>query len=216
MFALPELPYGETALSPHMSRDTLHVHHDKHHAAYVKKTNAALEKKKWEIDRIEDVIARAKKDSDQFLFNQSAQVWNHTFFWNCMTPDYAAPPSHLLGAIEQMFGGMDEFKTRFIDKGEKHFGSGWVWLTADSAGNLNLTDGHDAATPIVEAGITPVLTCDLWEHAYYLDHQSERGAFLEVFLDKLVNWRFAGAQLAAARGENKAWEHPRAMAPATA
>jgi superoxide dismutase, Fe-Mn family len=216
MFALPPLPYAEDALSPHMSPTTLHTHHKKHHAGYVKKANDALAKKGWKETKLEDVIRRAMAEGDKFLFNQSAQIFNHTFFWNAMTPSHAAASGDLLGAIEKTFGGFDEFKKQFIEKGEKHFGSGYVWLLADAAGQISLADFHDAETPVVDKKVTPLLACDLWEHAYYLDHKNERGAFLEVFLDKLANWDFAAKQLAAAQGKGAKWEHPRATEAATA
>lgn len=215
MLTLPALPYAEDALSPHMSPATLHTHHKKHHAGYVMKANEALTKKGWREARLEDVIARARSEGDKFLFNQSAQVWNHTFFWNAMTPDHTPPSGDLLAAIEQTFGGYDEFKEQFIDKGEKHFGSGYIWLLADAQQKISLADYHDAETP-ADGKLTPLLTCDVWEHAYYLDHKNERAAFLEVYVDKLANWAFAATQFDAARGEGAKWEHPKAEERASA
>ncbi len=215
MFALPPLPYAEDALSPHMSPVTLNTHHKKHHAGYVKKANDALAKKGWKETKLEDVIAKARAEADKFLFNQTAQIWNHTFFWNSMTPTPAPLSGELLSALDKTFGGHAEFKRQFIEKGEKHFGSGWVWLAADDQGALSLLDTHDADT-LADGKLTPLLTGDVWEHAYYLDHKNERGAFLEVFVDKLVNWEFAAKQLAAAHGNGDKWEHPRASESAAA
>ncbi|HVY03424.1 MAG TPA: superoxide dismutase, partial [Caulobacterales bacterium] len=175
-------------------------------------TNEALDKKPWRTERIEDVIARARQENDKFLFNQAAQVWNHTFFWNCMTPKKVAPEAAFAAGLEEAFGDFNDFKAAFIEKGEKHFGSGYVWLVAEAGGKLKLIEGHDAETPAAQAAVTPVLGCDLWEHAYYLDHKNARPAYLKTFLNDLANWRFAAGQWAAARGEGKAWEHPRAIA----
>jgi Fe-Mn family superoxide dismutase len=216
MFELPRLPYSEDALAPLMSEETLQTHHGKHHAGYVKKTNEALAKKGWKIDRIEDVIARAREENDKFLFNQAAQVWNHTFFWNCMTPEKAEPDAAFAAALEEMFGDFADFKAAFAEKGEKHFGSGYVWLVSDKGGKLKVIEGHDADTPVGREGVIPVLGCDLWEHAYYLDHKNVRAEYLKGFLNELANWKFAAAQWNAARGQGKAWEHPRASAKAEA
>jgi Fe-Mn family superoxide dismutase len=211
MFVLPALPYAEDALSPHMSPVTVNTHHKKHHAGYVTKANDALAKKGWTETRLEDAIARARSEGDKFLFNQTAQIWNHTFFWNSMTPTYAAPSGDLAEALKQAFGDQEALQKQFIEKGEKHFASGWVWLVSDASGKVSLTDTHDADT-LADQGQTPLLVCDVWEHAYYLDHKNMRGAFLEVFVSKLANWSFAAKQYDAARGKGAKWEHPRAEA----
>jgi Fe-Mn family superoxide dismutase len=215
-FELPDLPYAEDALAPAISRDTLNTHHKKHHAGYVKKTNDALAKNGWNLSRIEDVVIRAARE-DKALFNQAAQVWNHTFYWNSMAPaGTVAMDGALTEALERTFGAVEGFKKTFQDKGEKHFGSGYIWLVADKAGAITLIEGHDADTPLLREGFTPLLGCDLWEHAYYLDRKNDRAAYLKLFLGELANWRFASAQLSAARGQGPAWEHPRAKQSATA
>jgi superoxide dismutase, Fe-Mn family len=214
-FELPDLPYAEDALAPAIGPDTLNTHHKKHHAGYVKKTNDALAKNGWNLSRIEDVVIRARED--KALFNQAAQVWNHTFYWNSMAPaGTVAMDGALTEALERTFGDVADFKKTFQEKGEKHFGSGYLWLVADKAGAITLIEGHDADTPLLREGVTPLLGCDLWEHAYYLDRKNDRAAYLKAFLGELANWRFASSQLAAARGEGTAWEHPRAKQNATA
>lgn len=215
MFTLPALPYAEDALAPRMSRETLNTHHKKHHAAYVKKANDALAKQGWTEAKLEDVIARARAEGDKFLFNQSAQIWNHTFFWNAMTPDPAGPAGDLKAALDKAFGDHAGFRKQFVEKGEKHFASGWVWLVSDAQGALSLVDTHDADT-LADGKATPLLVADVWEHAYYIDHKNERGKFLEAFVDTLANWTFAAKQYDAARGKGARWEHPKGEAKAAA
>lgn len=210
MFQLTPLPFSETALEPLMSRDTLNTHHGKHHAGYIKKTNAALAEKPNAPSRLEDVVRLAHREKDQKLFNNAAQAWNHGFFWQSLSPEGGgAPQGDLARAIEQAFGSYEAFREEAKSKGEGHFASGWLWLVFDGAGKLALQDLHDAQTPIVDPAVTPLFTCDLWEHAYYLDYKNERGKFLDGFFDKLVNWRFAESQYAAARkGGEGAWTYP--------
>ncbi len=200
MFNLPPLPFAENALQPLMSADTLATHHGKHHAGYIKKTNDALAEKPNAPQRLEDVVRLAEREKDQKLFNNAAQSWNHAFFWQSLSPDGGGTPqSDLAKAIDQSFGSFDAFREEAQTKGEGHFASGWLWLVADGQGKLSLQDLHDAMTPIVEPAVTPLFTCDLWEHAYYLDYKNQRAKFLNAFFDKLVNWRFAESQYAAAR-----------------
>jgi Fe-Mn family superoxide dismutase len=210
MFELPALPYAQDALAPHMSAETFQFHHGKHHAAYVKNLNDALAKNGWSETSIEAIVKKSKAEGDKFIFNQSAQIWNHTFFWNSMTPKKGAIGGDLGKAINDSFGGVDQFKAAFTEKAMKHFGSGWAWLVADNAGKLTVTDSHDADTPIAHDAGTPLLTCDVWEHAYYIDRRNDRGAYVKTFLENLANWEFAAAQLAAARGDGKGFEHPKA------
>lgn len=205
MFELPPLPFANNALEPAMSRDTLETHHGKHHAAYIKKTNKLLQEKNWGATALEDVVRKAHADQDKKLFNQSAQAWNHAFFWQSLTPDASAPAGDLKLALERSFGSLDGFREEFLSKGEGHFASGWLWLCHGADKEVMLVDLHDAETPIVDAGVTPLLTCDLWEHAYYLDHKNARRAYLEAVFDKLSNWAFAERQLKAARGEGAVW-----------
>lgn len=210
MFKLPDLPFDAAALEPFMSRTTLETHHGKHHAAYIKKMNAALAERTHVPGSLEEVVRLAKQEGDAKLFNNAAQAWNHAFFWQCLTPaPQEAPQGGLQRAIEGAFDSIDAFLQEAKARGEGHFASGWLWLIADADAVVKLIDLHDAETPIVDAAITPLLTCDLWEHAYYLDYKNERGKFLECFFGQLINWRFAEGQHEAARsGGAKAWRFP--------
>jgi Fe-Mn family superoxide dismutase len=206
MFTLPDLPYGYEALQPTMSSETLHLHHDKHHARYFAVMNDIL-KDRGAVGSLEDVVVKAAKDGEKKLFNNAAQAWNHTFFWNSMTPGKSAPDGDLLQAIQASFGGLEGLKTTFCDEGAAHFGSGWVWLAADKSGALQIVQTHDGEN-LLTKDLTPLLVCDLWEHAYYVDYKNDRAAFLKAWFDSLVNWSFAAKQLAAAKGQGSAWKHP--------
>lgn len=207
MFELPPLPFDSSALAPAMSRETLETHHGKHHAGYVKKMNAALKERADAPRTVEEVVRLAARERDVKLFNNSAQAWNHAFFWQCLAPDGGgAPQGDLHEALQAAFGSLDAFKEEFVAKGAGHFASGWLWLLAGRSGGLRLQDLHDADTPIVDGEATPILVCDLWEHAYYLDYKNERERFLKRFVDELVNWRFAERQYAARAGG--AWRYP--------
>jgi Fe-Mn family superoxide dismutase len=210
MFKLPDLPFDAGALEPHMSRSTLETHHGKHHAGYIKKTNAALAERANAPGALEDVVRLAVREKDQKLFNNAAQAWNHGFFWQSLTPQaQAGPGGALKSALDKAFGSIEGFRDEAKAKGEGHFASGWLWLVADQSGAVQLTDLHDADTPISDPAVTPLLVCDLWEHAYYLDYKNERGKFLDAFLNKLANWQFAEAQYEAARaGGERAWRFP--------
>ncbi|MBS0411576.1 MAG: superoxide dismutase [Proteobacteria bacterium] len=208
MFKLPDLPYPHDALEPTMSDKTLRFHHDKHHAAYVKTLNELLEKAGKEPSSLEEVIIEAARGGEKKLFNNAAQAWNHTFFWTAMTPRKTEPAGELFDAITQSFGGLDQLKAAFVAEGVGHFGSGWVWLLAEKGGALSVKSTHDAEDLVTQADVTPLIVCDLWEHAYYLDHQNDRKGFLEAWFDALPNWDFAAAQLAAAKGQSAAWRHP--------
>jgi Fe-Mn family superoxide dismutase len=209
MFILPSLPYAYTALAPVMSERTLHFHHDKHHGTYVKTLNELLEKAKKPLQPLEQIIREAAaKPDEKKLFNNAAQAWNHAFFWAAMSPQGARPNGDLAGAIEAAFGGLPGLKEAMVTEGVGHFGSGWVWLTADKAGALKVRSTHDADDTLTKDGLTPLIVCDLWEHAYYLDHQNDRKAFLEAWFDALPNWEFAGFQYAAAKGGGDVWRHP--------
>lgn len=206
MFTLPDLPYGYEALQPTMSSETLHLHHDKHHARYFAVMNDIL-KDRGDVGSLEDVTVKAAKDGEKKLFNNAAQAWNHTFFWNSMTPNKSAPAGDLANAIDAAFGGLDGLKTKFCDEGAAHFGSGWVWLAADESGALSIVQTHDGEN-LLTKDLTPLLVCDLWEHAYYVDYKNDRAAFLKAWFDALANWSFAAGQLAAAKGQGAAWTHP--------
>ena len=208
MFSLPDLPYPYNALEPVISDRTLHFHHDKHHATYVKTTNELLAAAGKAPQSLEEVIRDAVGSGDKKLFNNAAQTWNHTFFWAAMTPDKEQPAGDLDLAIKANFGGLPALKKAFVEAGATHFGSGWVWLAADDTGALKVLATHDADDTVAHAGLTPLLVCDLWEHAYYLDHQNDRKGFLEAWFDALPHWSFAGFQLAAAKGKGEAWKHP--------
>ena len=205
MFRLPELPYAYGSLAPTLSEATMHLHHDKHHAKYVETTNTLL--KDDDSGATLESVIRSAKDRDQKLFNNAAQAWNHGFFWACMRPSPTSPSAPLARAIDASFGGQDALKKRFVKEGTDHFGSGWAWIVAHGP-DLTLVCTHDAATPIVEDGAIPILTCDLWEHAYYLDHKNDRAAFLGAWWDKLANWALADSQFAAASAAGSAWRYP--------
>ncbi|MDB5458364.1 MAG: superoxide dismutase [Caulobacteraceae bacterium] len=205
MFTLPDLPYGYDALQPTMSAETLHLHHDKHHARYFAVTNEILAGKT--AGSLEDVIVKAAQAGEKKLFNNAAQAWNHTFFWHSMTPAKAAPAGPLLAAITAAFGGLEGLKTKFVDEGSAHFGSGWVWLAAAKDGALSVVQSHDGEN-LLGKDLTPLLVCDLWEHAYYVDYRNDRAAFLKAWFDALPNWALAQSQLAAAKGQGPLWTHP--------
>jgi Fe-Mn family superoxide dismutase len=212
MFVLPDLPYAYDALEPVISDRTMHFHHDKHHATYVKTLNELLEKAGKSPNSLEEVIQQAAKNGEKKLFNNAAQAWNHAFFWDAMTPTRQQPSGDLEAAIKAAFGDLAALKTAFVTEGIGHFGSGWVWLTADKSGALKVISTHDAEDTVTHADVTPLLVCDLWEHAYYLDHQNDRKGFLEAWFDTLAHWEFAGYQYAAARGAGEAWRYPAAQA----
>jgi Fe-Mn family superoxide dismutase len=193
---LKPLPFAYSALEPAMSAETLKAHHDKHHAKYVKTVNELIKDTKYADMSLEEIVHAAHDDGDKKLFNNAAQVWNHDLFWNSLTPEYAKPSTALAAAIDASFGSLKQFNDAFVEKGVAHFGSGWLWLVANGR-KLELIDLHDADTPLVH-GKSAILTCDLWEHAYYLDTQSDRKAFLTGFIKKLANWENAATLFAAA------------------
>ena len=194
MFKLPELPYGYDALQPTVSEITMRTHHDKHHKAYVDTTNTLVGEKGLAGKTMEEVVKFAKDKGETKLFNQSGQAWNHAFFWECMTPDAKKPEGELAKAIDGAFGSLADLKTKFVAEGVGHFASGWVWIVSEG-GALKVISTHDADTALVH-GVTPILVCDLWEHAYYLDYKNLRKDFLEKWFDGVANWAFAAKQLA--------------------
>ncbi|WP_425407775.1 superoxide dismutase [Hyphococcus sp.] len=195
---LPELPYDKGALAPHISKETLQFHYDKHHSGYVDKTNAAVKGTDLDDASVEDIISAAKEKSDQGLFNNAAQVWNHTFYWDSMSPDGGGEPTgDIAAAIKDSFGGYDNFKDAFAAKGAGQFGSGWAWLVVKD-GKLDVTNTPNAETPLTDSGVTPLITMDVWEHAYYLDYQNKRPDYISAFIDNLVNWDFANKNLKSA------------------
>ncbi|MDG6077944.1 superoxide dismutase [Erythrobacter litoralis] len=200
-FDLIDLPYEKTALNPAISEETLNYHHGKHHKAYIDKTNKAIEDKSTSDDSLIAVIKSAR-GSDQGLFNNSAQSWNHGFYWHSLASEETAASDELTSMIKSAFGSVDELKDKLKERGAGHFASGWVWL-AEKNGELTIMETHDGDTLADQEGINPLLTIDLWEHAYYLDHQNARPEYLEQVTDKL-NWSFASENLA--RGTT--WEYP--------
>ena len=194
-FELPPLPYDKSALEPHMSAKTFEFHHGKHHQAYVTNLNNLVKDTPLASKSLEEIIKETgKDDSKAGIFNNAAQVWNHTFFWNSMKPQGGGAPSgKIADKIAADFGSFDKFKDEFKNAGATQFGSGWAWLVLDG-GKLKVTKTPNAMTPMVQ-GQTAVLTCDVWEHAYYLDYQNRRPDFLATFLDHLANWDFASKNL---------------------
>jgi len=207
MYELPPLPYDYDALEPAVSAETLQFHHDKHHKAYVDKTNKLAAEAGLDGKPLEAVVREAKAAGKQGLFNNAAQAWNHAFFWQSMTPERAAPGGDLAKAIAQAFGSQEAFEAAFAEEGVGHFGSGWVWLVTGSDG-LKVISTHDADDTLVREGLFPLLVCDLWEHAYYLDYQNDRGGFLKRWLAEVANWAFAERQLAAANGQGDGFRYP--------
>ena len=185
-FTLPELPYAKDALAPHISAETLDYHYGKHHQAYVNNLNKLIVDTDFANKSLEDII----KTSSGGIFNNAAQVWNHTFYWHCLTPKSTAEPTgKLADAIKKDFGSIDKFKEQFTQTAATTFGSGWAWLVQDTEEKLTIISTSNAGTPMTE-GLTALLTCDVWEHAYYIDYRNVRPDYISAFW-KLVNWEFA-------------------------
>ncbi len=199
-FELIDLPFASDALEPVISAQTLSFHHGKHHQAYVDKTNAAIEGTALAEEDLTSVIAQSRK-TNPALFNNAAQVWNHGFYWQSLSPEGGAPSGDLGELIDAGFGSLDAFKEKFAAAGAGHFASGWVWL-AELGGELFIKETHDAET-LADSEMNPLLVIDLWEHAYYLDHQNARPAYLKAVVE-LLDWDFAGENLARA----SAWRYP--------
>lgn len=195
---LPALPYARDALTPHISSETLDYHYGKHHQAYVDNLNGLIDDSS--DDQLEAIILDAEKTGKAGVFNNGAQVWNHTFYWHSMKPGGGGAPaegSDLAAAIASSFGSYEGFREAFATAGKTQFGSGWAWLVA-AGGKLEVRKTPNAETPLTEVGVTPLLTMDVWEHAYYLDYQNKRPGYIDIFLDHLVNWDFAAENLAKA------------------
>jgi Fe-Mn family superoxide dismutase len=197
-FQLPPLPYDKAALEPYMSAKTLEFHHGKHHQTYVDTLNKLTTGTQFEKASLEDIIEHTAEDEKQkSLFNNAGQVWNHNFFWNCMTPKGGSALSgDLAKQISKTFGDIENFKGKFKEAATTQFGSGWAWLVLDN-GKLDIVKTGNAVNPLI-AGQRALLTCDVWEHAYYLDYQNRRADMVTAFLDHLVNWDFAAQNLAKA------------------
>jgi Fe-Mn family superoxide dismutase len=197
-YTLPSLPYDYSALEPYISKSTLEFHHDKHHAAYVNNFNAAVQGTELDSQPIEAVIKAIAGDPAKVgIFNNAAQAWNHTFYWNSMKPGGGGTPSRdLANKIDADFGSFDAFVDAFKTAGATQFGSGWAWLVLDG-NTLKVTKTLNADNPLT-ANQTPLLTMDVWEHAYYLDYQNKRPEYIATFLNNLVNWEFVAQNLTAA------------------
>jgi len=193
---LPDLPFAQDALEPHISANTLSFHHGKHHNAYVTNLNKMIAGTDLEGKSLEEIILTVNGDASKMgVFNNAAQVWNHTFYWNSMSPNGGGKPSGKIGdAIDRDFGSYDEFAKAFTGAGGTQFGSGWAWLVSNN-GKLEVRKTPNAETPLTEKGITPLMTMDVWEHAYYLDFQNSRPGYMNAFLEHLVNWDFAEANM---------------------
>lgn len=189
-FILPELPYALDALAPHISKETLEFHYGKHHQTYVTKLNGLVEGKSEEHRSLNELV----NDSSGAVFNNAAQIWNHSFYWNCLSPNGGENPSgDIEEAIQKDFGSFEEFQNQFSNAAVTLFGSGWAWLVKSSSGKLEIVQTKDAGNPLTE-GQKPLLTCDVWEHAYYIDYRNARPKYLEAFWN-LVNWDYVNACL---------------------
>ncbi|ELI6431934.1 superoxide dismutase [Fe] [Aeromonas bestiarum] len=192
-FELPALPYAINALEPHISQETLEYHHGKHHNTYVVNLNNLVPGTEFEGKSLEEII----KTSTGGIFNNAAQIWNHTFYWHCLSPNGGNEPTGALAdAINKAFGSFAEFKDAFTKSAIGNFGSSWTWLVKKTDGSLAIVNTSNAGCPLTEAGTTPLLTVDLWEHAYYIDFRNLRPKYMETFWT-LVNWEFVAKNLAA-------------------
>ncbi len=200
-FELPPLPYARDALAPHVSSNTIDFHYGKHHQAYVTNLNKLVDGAPHASQSLEEVIRASAGGANPGVFNNAAQVWNHTFYWHSMAPNGGgAPTGHIADKINADFGSYEAFKEAFATAGATQFGSGWAWLVL-AGGKLDIRKTPNAETPLTEAGVAPLLTMDVWEHAYYLDYQNARPSYINTFLDKLVNWEFVSANLTAAAAD---------------
>ena len=201
MLELPPLPYEEDALAPHISAKTLSFHYGKHHKGYVDKANKAIEGTELDDLALVPLIRKLANDTtQQSLFNNAAQVWNHDFYWRSMTPKGGGRPRGLIGErIDRDLGGYEKFRARFKETSTGQFGSGYCWLVLGADGKLKIQATANAQTPIAGTRDVPLLTTDVWEHSYYLDYQHKRAAYIDAFLDNLINWDFAETNLAAMR-----------------
>ncbi|MCG5536506.1 superoxide dismutase [Ectothiorhodospira mobilis] len=189
---LPPLPYDKNALEPHISAETLEYHHDKHHATYVANLNKLIQDTQFADLPLEEIIRKAPAGG---IFNNAAQVWNHTFYFNCMSPDGGGEPSGALAqAIQQAFGSFEAFKEKFAASGAGNFGSGWTWLVKNAGGQLEIVNTSNAETPLTFSRMTPLLTMDVWEHAYYIDYRNARPKYIENFFN-VVNWDFVARNM---------------------
>ncbi len=188
---LPSLPYAQDALEPHISKETLEFHYGKHHNTYVVKLNGLIDGTADADKSLEDII----KTSSGGVFNNAAQIWNHTFYWNSLSPNGGGEPTGAVAdAINAAFGSFEEFKAKFTDSAVNNFGSSWTWLVKNADGSLAIVNTSNAATPLTDEGVIPLLTVDLWEHAYYIDYRNVRPDYMAAFWN-LVNWEFVNSNL---------------------
>lgn len=193
-FPDPVLPYEMDALEPHISEKTLKYHVTRHHQGYIDKLNEAIKGTRYAGLDLEDVVVRSREDADTTVYRNAAQAWNHDFFWHSMSPNGGKPTGKIKNLINLSYSdGLAEFKRKFKEAATGLFGSGWVWLVLEN-GRLNIIQGANAETPI-RTGVTVLLGLDVWEHAYYLDYQSDRAGYVDVFLENLINWDFAASNL---------------------
>ncbi|EGG29787.1 Superoxide dismutase (Fe) [Aequoribacter fuscus] len=191
-FELPSLPYAKDALEPHISAETLEFHYGKHHQTYVDKLNGLVDGTDMASKSLEDIV----KTSEGGVFNNAAQVWNHTFYWNCLSPNGGGQATGAIAdAITAAFGSFDAFKEQFTNAALNNFGSGWTWLVKNADGSVAIVNTSNAATPLTDSSVTPLLTVDVWEHAYYVDYRNARPKYMEAFW-ALVNWDFVNANFA--------------------
>lgn len=191
-FELPALPYAKDALEPHISAETLEFHYGKHHQTYVDKLNGLVDGTDMASKSLEDIV----KTSEGGVFNNAAQVWNHTFYWNCLSPNGGGEATGAVAeAITAAFGSFDAFKEQFTNSAINNFGSGWTWLVKNADGSVAIVNTSNAATPLTDESVTPLLTVDVWEHAYYVDYRNARPKYMDAFW-ALVNWDFVNANFA--------------------
>ncbi len=193
------LPYAENALSPYIKAKTLKTHYGKHHRAYIDKVNALIDGTDFEVLSLEEIIrATVGREEHKVLFNNAAQAWNHWFYWRSMKPKGGGRPGRLLSdLLKRSYGSFSDFKEIFLQSAKTHFGSGWIWLVKEN-NQIKVVETHDADTPIAHGSI-PLLTLDIWEHAYYLDYQNKRAEYSQAFFEHLINWDFAESRLVLGR-----------------
>ena len=200
-FELPPLPYAKDALEPHLGAETLEFHYEKHHRGYLEKLEKLLAGKPLADRSLVEIV----RESNGAVFNNAAQVWNHTFYWSSMTPKGGGTPGGAVKtALESAFGSFDHFRTQFVESAVGVFGTGWTWLVQERDGRIAIRSTEDARTPIQDGVTTPLVACDVWEHAYYLDYRHERPKYVETFLDRLANWAFVAENLQPARARRSA------------
>ncbi|MBU6267106.1 MAG: superoxide dismutase [Sphingomonadales bacterium] len=193
-FRLPDLPYAKDAFGDTISAETFTYHHDKHHKAYVEKANALVAESGYTDLRLSQVIRKAKESGNQPLFANAAQIWNHSFYWQCLSPEQQVPEGRLKSLIAESFGSHDALLAVLEKEAVGHFASGWAWLVLEG-GRLKVTSLHDADTPVLHENLKPLLTIDVWEHAYYVDYRNDRAAHVKAVLANAINWEFVARNL---------------------